>query len=455
MVVNKQHGYGTPVPPVHRVSQHAHDQMDARSISADALRSALKYGRMAWTRGARIYAIGRKEVQYYRAHGVNLGRFEGVHVVEKRRWHDRHRVPQPRPARSSARQAATLRRPRRFRFLDMPRMTARAMRGRQWRSAAAPPAARTTRVAGRLAAAHARSFCSKIPGINVASTAQPFVRSFMGWQHTGAAQLHRVATPEALPDNLVEPLTRCNLQGVQYRREASVDAQIKEALALGTADLVARARILDKADPAYLQEESLAYLIRRAHRAANDNLASDLLEVLVQRCTRYLKTLRRLPQDKFEEVVAETVAEIVEKLVEPEGSDAGDFLQVKFWVVVKRLGWAAHKRAVDELKRESLFVTLEPAGADSDDEGDRAVQIADRVTPPVDTQLLNDEALSVLEPHLREAFVLKVEGWPIEDRDPNVMTISNHFGKTSRTIRNWITEAETQLAAWRDEKARS
>jgi hypothetical protein len=57
--------------------------MYARSISVDALRSALKYGRAAWTRGGRIYAIGRKEVRYYRAHGgVDLARFEGIHVVE-------------------------------------------------------------------------------------------------------------------------------------------------------------------------------------------------------------------------------------------------------------------------------------------------------------------------------------------------------------------------------------
>src|SRR5437899_133639 len=81
MVVNKLQ-YGTPTPPIHRVSLHARDQMDARSISPDALRSALKYGRTAWTRGARIYAIGRREVQYYRTHGINIARFEGIHVVE-------------------------------------------------------------------------------------------------------------------------------------------------------------------------------------------------------------------------------------------------------------------------------------------------------------------------------------------------------------------------------------
>lgn len=331
-------------------------------------------------------------------------------------------------------------------------MTAQATLGHEGQSAIKVLATRRSQTTGQPGVARLRFFFSDISGINVGHAAQPFVRCSTGWQHKGAAHRYRVTTSKASADNLVEPLTHCNLQGDAYRREPSVEAQIKEALALGTADLVARAKVSDKADPAYLQEETLAYLIRRAQRAANDNLASDLVEVLVERCTHYLKTLRRLPQDKFEEVVADTIAEIVEKLVEPEGSDAGDFLQVKFWVVVKRMGWAAHKRATNDLKRESLFVTLEATGPDSDDDEDRTVQIADRVTPPVDTQLLNDEALSVLEPHLREAFVLKVEGWPIEDRDPNVMTISKHFGKTSRTIRYWITEAERQLAAWRDQE---
>jgi DNA-directed RNA polymerase specialized sigma24 family protein len=289
-----------------------------------------------------------------------------------------------------------------------------------------------------------------------ARAAQPFVPSFMAWEHRGAAQRNGMTTPEAWSENLVEPLTHCNLQGVRYRREPAVEAQIAQARALGPADLVARAQLVDKSDPRYLQEETLSYLIRRAHRGAEDTLVNDLAEVLVARCTAYLKaTLRPLQQGKLEEVIADALAEIFEKLVEPVGSDAGDFLQVRFWVVVKRLGWAAHKRAVEELQRESIFVTLEPTGDGFEDDEDRALEIEDRVTPPVDTQLLNDEALSLLEPNLREAFVLKVEGWPIEDRDPNIMTISKHFGKTSRTIRNWIAEAEKQLAAWRDEEVRS
>ena len=69
-----------------------------------------------------------------------------------------------------------------------------------------------------------------------------------------------------------------------------------------------------------------------------------------------------------------------------------------------------------------------------------------------DTQLLTDEALALLEPNVRTAFLLRAEGWPVEDRDPSVPTISRLFGKTSRTIRYWLAQADEQLAAWRAEE---
>src|SRR5437867_12795188 len=62
---------------------HAVDQMDARSLSVEAITHALTYGRHAWTRGARIFAIGRREVEHYRELGVNLDPYEGVQVVTK------------------------------------------------------------------------------------------------------------------------------------------------------------------------------------------------------------------------------------------------------------------------------------------------------------------------------------------------------------------------------------
>lgn len=63
------------------LTQHAVRQMHARRISAQAVALAMTYGRAAWTRGARIFAIGRREVQRYRTYGIDLAPFEGVHVV--------------------------------------------------------------------------------------------------------------------------------------------------------------------------------------------------------------------------------------------------------------------------------------------------------------------------------------------------------------------------------------
>lgn len=42
---------------------------------------ALTWGREHHTRGAKIYAIGRKEVEEAAAHGVDLRQLEGLQVV--------------------------------------------------------------------------------------------------------------------------------------------------------------------------------------------------------------------------------------------------------------------------------------------------------------------------------------------------------------------------------------
>ncbi|HEY1293617.1 MAG TPA: sigma-70 region 4 domain-containing protein [Chloroflexota bacterium] len=265
-----------------------------------------------------------------------------------------------------------------------------------------------------------------------------------------------MATSEAPRDNLIEPLTHCNLQGAPYERLRKVEQQIQAALALSADDLVARARIDDRAYADYLQEEALAYFIRRAHRSADDDLANDLSGILVKRCTLVLKIqLRALRQDLLEEAIAETIADLFELLVEPEGSDRGDFLQVRFWVAVRPLRIAAFNRAVKQSDRELLMVAIDPTGAGGDDGEEQGLEVSDPRAPAPDVQLLTDEALARLEPNIRQAFVMRLEGWPVEDRDPSVPTISRHFGRTSRTIRNWLTQAEEQLAAWREEEANS
>ena len=125
---------------------------------------------------------------------------------------------------------------------------------------------------------------------------------------------------------------------------------------------------------------------------------------------------------------------------------------------MEKLAVTTFGRYVRELNHQTRQVSLSALpGADngSDDERRASVSLEDiaESTMEMDRTMLYREGLATLdEPH-RTAFVLRYyAGWPIEDSDPTVPTISRHFSKTPRTIRNWMNAAEATLAAWRGEQ---
>ena len=63
------------------LTDHGRMRMDARRIPVAAVEMALLFGREMRVKGATHFAIGRKEVEVHRRAGVELRRFEGVHVV--------------------------------------------------------------------------------------------------------------------------------------------------------------------------------------------------------------------------------------------------------------------------------------------------------------------------------------------------------------------------------------
>jgi hypothetical protein len=63
------------------LTNHARKRMNARKLPREAVRSALQYGRVVYTRGAAIHVIGRKEVHKYKKEGINLSAYEGVQVL--------------------------------------------------------------------------------------------------------------------------------------------------------------------------------------------------------------------------------------------------------------------------------------------------------------------------------------------------------------------------------------
>ncbi len=61
------------------------------------------------------------------------------------------------------------------------------------------------------------------------------------------------------------------------------------------------------------------------------------------------------------------------------------------------------------------------------------------------------KGLEVLPEPMRTAYILRHgNNWQIESIEDGVPTLSKHFGKTERTIRNWLAEADRRLQKWKE-----
>jgi hypothetical protein len=238
-----------------------------------------------------------------------------------------------------------------------------------------------------------------------------------------------------------------------------VERQIIEALALDPPALVERAKVRDRQHPRFLREECLVYLIRERGRDGDmRRLASDLAGELLARIEGYLgRELRRLGPDHFEEASDEVVARLFERITDVH-SDLGDFAQVSFWTFLAAKVSDAYRKHLTWIRKEQSEIApawvhgSEPAGA-SEQPGEADWEPEPASGPGLDGKLMTEELLSALPEHYYVMMKLHLAGWPIESRNDSEQTISRYFGKTSRTINNWLRDAQRQLAqAWkRDE----
>ena len=260
-------------------------------------------------------------------------------------------------------------------------------------------------------------------------------------------------SPEQDSSCLLEPLTRRNKNGDVYQRLATVDRQIQDILNLDPQELRGRLEVRDEASLGYLKEESLVYLIRHYHKVGNRQRVNDLSECLVNRCSKWIcSRLSGLRADARADGYSEVVEKLFTRILDL-GSDRGDFLQVRFWVVLEKLTVDVFRKQVNKLELE-MTVDCDRETIDTLIQEGAVVVPATLASRAVESEAIDrgliEVALRQLEEPLRSAFLLRhYLGWPIEDRDPAVQTISRRFGKTPRTIRNWLSRADGRLEAWR------
>jgi hypothetical protein len=63
------------------MTHHAAARMTHRGISTAVIEMVLDYGRTVFTRGAVVFAVGRKEIQRYSKEGIDLSICNGIQIV--------------------------------------------------------------------------------------------------------------------------------------------------------------------------------------------------------------------------------------------------------------------------------------------------------------------------------------------------------------------------------------
>jgi len=270
------------------------------------------------------------------------------------------------------------------------------------------------------------------------------------------------------PPIMPEPLTRRNRAGQPYLRDSDVELQILTSLPLSREDLRRRTAISDRGSPDYLKEECLVYLVRHYHRGGDEQRVRDLSSALLDRTTSIIrKRIRSLGPDALDEGYSQIVTRLFSKILDISTNQA-DFFQVRFWCGMNRICIQVFGIQLADLERRRMQVSFSdiPGYEPNDDEAEpemKSVRLSEedkqKVSSPSGEKAIVDpdlarEARRIVLTHLDEPFrsvymLRHYHGWAIEDRNPNVPTISRHFGKTPRTIRNWLDKAAEVLASRR------
>lgn len=248
----------------------------------------------------------------------------------------------------------------------------------------------------------------------------------------------------------LRPLTRCQANGDLLTRLPETEKAIREILELDWGALIERLKITDKENPLFIIEEVLVFLLRAALAAGKIVESEQISEILFKRVEKRIKSYARkfVPKAYVEEAVGDMLGDLFMKICNIE-SDKCDFAQIRFWLFFKRLcgeSWGKYQ-AQGKLDDWSLFLDKPDPRTEKPGE----LEAEEKNYSATDWQDIR-KGLNVLPEPIRTAFILRYgEGWQVESKDPAEVTISRHFAKTERTIRNWLTRAEELLTDWRAE----
>ncbi|MDD3683342.1 MAG: hypothetical protein PHW09_05630 [Desulfovibrio desulfuricans] len=256
------------------------------------------------------------------------------------------------------------------------------------------------------------------------------------------------------------PLRKKKLEGDLYQRPPEIEFLLVELSSLSREELIERAKISKKVDPKYVPCECLVYFIRASRAEDNEHWFEQLYRILAARVYRALPKVENLSGKSIsltEETVRDTVFGTFCELLAADRNGYGDkldFFEIRFAKALVNL----RRDVQDKVWREAnQSKSLECD--DKNGEFSAEVEAAAGAYDPFsqndfeleDYRSRLDEAIDILPPEQRRVVHLLRLGFPIDSKEPGVMTIAKALDRSEKTIRNYRDKAFVALRTFFNE----
>ncbi|WP_192247487.1 response regulator transcription factor [Mesorhizobium caraganae] len=272
----------------------------------------------------------------------------------------------------------------------------------------------------------------------------------------GAAGAGQEADAQRRRPAAVTPLRKRRLSGELYKRDQRVEALIAELAGLSRDELIARAAIRKRSDPGYVPSECLVYFIRASRRDNNEMWFERLYRILIERVMRSLSRAES-PDGKTESLTRGVVRDrVFGRFVELLSADRSayvdkvDYFEVRFDGALASLRRDAQEQAWRDENRSRPLEYDEESGELSPEVEAAAgahdpFVLSDLDDPAYRFRL--DAAIAALPIEQSRIIHMLRQGFPIDSKEPDVMTIAQALGRSEKTVRTYRDKAFAALRA--------
>lgn len=255
---------------------------------------------------------------------------------------------------------------------------------------------------------------------------------------------------------IVTPLRKRRLTGEFYERDPNIEALIGELMVLSRDELIARASVMERSDPGYVPGECLVYFVRASRHENNEIWFERLYRILIERVLRSVPRVkssdgktesltRGIVRDavfgRFVELLSEDRTVYVDRL---------DYFEVRFDGALASLRRDAQAQAWRDENRFQPLEFDEESGELSPE-----VEAAAGVYDPFAASDFDDPAyrfrldaaIEALPTEQSRIIHMLRQGFPIDSKERDVMTIAKALGRSEKTVRTYRDKAFAALRA--------